>query len=107
MTRSKSEFKVHSAFRESDTFVVTGRVLDSPLSVGDVFRHVYRLEPDRAPGEPFRNFKVVEPRDVNLRIDKILVYRKSLPAVDPAFGARLFLSGTGTELVEQDDVLGV
>jgi hypothetical protein len=107
MKRSKAEFHIHSAFREGDALVVDGRVLDSALSVGDVFRHVYRLEPDRDLRDQPVNFMVIEPRSLNLRIDQILAYRKSFPTMDSGGTARLFLTGTGAELVGQGDVLGV
>jgi hypothetical protein len=109
MRRSVREFGVYRAFKENEYLVVDGRCFEVLLTVGDVFRQVYRVTRDRPLTDP--EFKMVADnfRKVALRIEKINFYRRDVLALDSGFTGRLYLSGQGQDEVEDlgRDVLGV
>jgi hypothetical protein len=84
---------------------VIGRCGDYAIELGDVFDVVYRLIPTPTPDGYGPDVREGD-RAVQLRVEKIEAYQKSLGDLGPGMTARLSLAGTGGDLVRNEDVLG-
>ena len=109
MKRSHREFGCERAFHDQGQLFVDGRCYEDSLSVGDIFRQLYRLAPIGPRTEMGWEWELSESRRVNLRIDEILFCGKNLDSLPGGYTARLRISGQGEELVRNDhyEVLGI
>jgi hypothetical protein len=97
------EFEVDAVEQKAGagTFVVRGRCLAGRFGIGSVFDSVFRLTDVRSPN-PVR----ADESSVQLRVDRIVAYRRELNEVDSGLTAMLELSGSGGENVRSGMVLG-
>lgn len=98
---SRFEFSAEIVERTTNGLVVSGRCLAGSFRIGSTFLAAYRIADVHDP-----NSAHVDECGVQLRVERIVAYRRDLDEVDSGLTAMLDLSGNGGELVQSGMVIG-
>jgi hypothetical protein len=101
----KSEFIVDDVECVAGGILVRGAVNQGILRVGDVFMSAHALvfHPGPSPGNSI--IERTELRGVRLSVESILAYQHSLSELPMGMTGELKLSGQGTDVVKNGDLL--
>jgi len=83
---------------------VIGRCFEGPILLGDTFTVAFKRTLERLPdgyGPGVRS----DERAIALKVDTIWAYNHSLDELPPGMTGRLTLSGLGSDVLREDDVL--